>query len=107
MGRRRQPALRSFLTSSSCSDGQSHEGNEEEVSEQDCKGSHGQSPGVPWIQGEDRRRLESFFLDKEQARKGREQEAVSSRQEERLDDCCPEGKEGIENQGLRRSQEGL
>merc|ERR1712118_36951 len=59
-----------------CSDGKSHEGNEghgryegdegheEEVSEQDCKGPHGQSPGAPRIQGEDCRWLDRRIFDK-------------------------------------------
>merc|ERR1712093_438709 len=105
-----------------CSDGQSHEGNEgheghgrhegdegheEEGGEQDCKGPLRQSYGAPRIQGEDCRWLDRIFFDKEQAWQGCEQEAISAGQEEPLDDCCSEGKEGIENQGLLCSQEGL
>merc|ERR1711974_398938 len=95
-----------------CSDGQSHEGyegdegHEEEGGEQDCKGPLRQSHGAPRIQGEDCRWLDRIFFDKEQAWQGCEQEAISAWQEELLDDCCCEGKEGIENQGLLCSQEG-
>merc|ERR1712118_223187 len=66
------------------------EGHEEKVCEQDRKGPHGQSDGVPRVQGED-----SWWLDR------------LCLHEEHLDHCCPEGKEGTETQGLRRNQEGL
>merc|ERR1712093_774404 len=83
------------------------EGNEEEVREQDCKGPHGQGTGVPWVQGEDRRWVDQRFFDQEQVRQNREQEVIFAGQEESLDVCRPEGKEGTGPQGLRRAQEGL
>merc|ERR1719321_657591 len=75
--------------------------------EQDRKGPHGQSHGVPRIQGEDSRWLDCIVLDQEQIWKDREQEEILYFQEELLDDCLLEGKEGSEDQGLRRNQEGL
>merc|ERR1711977_488361 len=91
-----------LLLTSDCSNGQGYEGNEgdgrhegdegheEKVSERHCKGPHGQSYGLPRVQGQDR-----------------EQEGFRKGQEECLDDCRAEGKEGTEDQGLRRNQEGL
>merc|ERR1711904_133004 len=111
--------LRLLLTSSTSSNGQGHEGNEsdgchegdegheEKVCEQDRKGPHGQSHGVPRVQGEDSWWLDRLCLDEEQVRQDREQEEICHFQEKHLDDCCPEGKEGTETQGLRRNQEGL
>merc|ERR1711904_325908 len=92
-----------------CSNGQSYEGDEsyeEESSKQDRKGPHGESLGVPGIQGEDRRWDDRIVFDEEQDWQDREQEEIRTWQEEHLDDCGPEGKEGTEDQGLRRSQEG-
>merc|ERR1711985_53841 len=102
--------LRLLLTSSTSSNGQGHEGDEdheEKVCEQDCKGPHGQSLGVPWNQGEDSGWHDRFLFDEEQERQGREQEAIRDGQEELLDDCLPEGKEGTEDHWLRPNQEGL
>merc|ERR1711869_185982 len=96
--------LRLLLTSSTSSNGQGHEG---KVCEQDCKGPHGQSLGVSWIQGEDSGWHDCILFDEEQERQGREQEAIRDGQEELLDDCCSEGKEGTEGHRLRRNQEGL
>merc|ERR1712167_79751 len=70
-------------------------------------GPHGQSYGLPWIQGEDHRWLDCHFLDQEQVRQDCEQEVFREGQEKYLDDRCAEGKEGTEGQGLRRNQEGL
>merc|ERR1712118_506152 len=108
--------LRLLLTSSTSSNGQGHEGNEsdgrhegdegheEKVCEQDCKGPHGQSLGVSWIQGEDCGWHDCILFDEEQEWQGREQEAIRDGQEELLDDCCSEGKEGTEGYRLRRNQ---
>merc|ERR1711904_97641 len=88
-----------------------HESNEEEV--RDCKGPHGQSRRLSWIQGEDFRWLEADRLGEELAWKDREQEAIGIGQEEilhrsqALDYRSPEGKEGTWCKGLRRYQEGL
>merc|ERR1712224_1108523 len=98
---------RLLLTCSTSSNGQGHEGNEEKVREQDCKGPLCQSLGASWVQGEDNGWPLRFLLDEEQVRQGCEQEAIPEGQEELLDDCCPEGKEGTEDHWLRRSQEGL
>merc|ERR1711988_646305 len=107
------------LTFSTSSNGQGYEGNEsdgrhegdegheEKGCEQDWKGPHGQSHGVPRIQGEDSGWLDCISLDQEQIWKDREQEEICCFQEELLDDCLLEGKEGSEDQGLRRNQEGL
>merc|ERR1711935_794552 len=65
------------------------------------------SPSLRRQDHQDQGWLDCVFFDQEQVRKDREQEAVPARQEERLDDCRPEGKEGPEDQGLRRNQEGL
>merc|ERR1712224_469156 len=54
-----------------------HEGDEEEVREQDCQGRHVQGHGAPWKQGEDRWRLDSQGPHQEQVRQGREQEEQS------------------------------
>merc|ERR1711862_1084401 len=80
---------------------------EEEGSEQDCKGTHGQGIGLPWIPGENRGWYDSCLLNQEQERQDREQEKVGVWQEERLDCCRHQGKEGIGSQGLCRNQEGL
>merc|ERR1712118_493983 len=69
--------------------------------------SNGQSHGVPRIQGEDSGWLDCIGLDQEQIWKDREQEEILYFQEELLDDCLLEGKEGSEDQRLRRNQEGL
>merc|ERR1719486_529347 len=65
---------------STSSNGQGHEGNEsdgrhegdegheEKVSEQDWKRPHGQSLGVPRVEGEDHWRLDCFCFDEEQVR---------------------------------------
>merc|ERR1712193_480055 len=90
--------LETTLTCSTSSNGQGYEGHEEKGCEQDRKGPHGQSHGVPRIQGEDSRWLDCFVLD---------QEEILYFQEELLDDCLLEDKEGSEDQGLRRNQEGL
>merc|ERR1711924_299687 len=63
--------------------------------------------GLPWIQGENRGWYDSCLLDQEQERQDREQEKVGVWQEERLDCCRHQGKEGIGSQGLCRNQEGL
>merc|ERR1712224_986480 len=88
-----------------------HESNEEEV--RDCKGPHGQSRCLSWIQGEDCRWLEADRLGEELTWKDREQEAIGQCQEEichrsqALDYRSPEGEEGTWYEGLRRYQEGL
>merc|ERR1712166_768001 len=79
------------------------EGYEEEGHlSKDCR-----SPSLRRQDQQDQGGLDCVFFDKEQDRKDREQEAVRARQEELLDDCRSEGKEGTEDQGLRRNQEGL
>merc|ERR1711862_602586 len=83
-----------------------YEGHEEKMGEQDCEGPHGQSNGPPWFQGEDHWWFDCLLFDEEQVRQGREQKVFCQGQEEHLDDCCPEGKEGTEDQRLRRYQEG-
>merc|ERR1712144_175570 len=75
-------------------------GHEEEDREQDCKGPLGQSLGVPWIQGEDRGWNDQILFDQEQARQG-------CQQEEQVDRCRHQGKEGPEPQGICRDQEGI
>merc|ERR1711924_387113 len=50
---------------------------------------------------------DSCLLDQEQERQDREQEEVGVWQEERLDCCRHQVKEGIGSQGLCRNQEGL
>merc|ERR1712124_29837 len=84
-----------------------HEGHEEEDREQDRQGQNGKGIGLPWIQGENRGWYDSCLLDQEQERQDCEQEKVGVWQEERLDCCRPQGKEGIGSQGLCRNQEGL
>merc|ERR1712182_33348 len=68
---------------------------------------HGRHEGHEGHEGEDRERYDSCLLDQEQERQDREQEKVGVWQEERLDCCCHQGKEGIGSQGLCRNQEGL
>merc|ERR1711865_42301 len=92
--------LNVLLTFSNCSDGQGHEGDGRLSKDR-------RSPSLRREDQQDQGWLDCVFFDKEQERKGREQEAVRARQEERLDDCRSEGKEGTEDQGLRRNQEGL
>merc|ERR1711924_548803 len=84
-----------------------HESPEEESCEQDCQGPLRQGTCAPWLQGEDHGWLDRNFPDQEQARQGREQEAIVNGQEESLDRCRHKGKEGTGPQGLRRHQEGL
>merc|ERR1712178_641402 len=77
-----------------------HESNEEEGRDQDCKGPHGQSRCLSWIQSEDYRWLEADRLGEELTWKDREQEAIGSSQEEichrshALAYRTPEGQQG-------------
>merc|ERR1712139_529396 len=84
-----------------------HESHEEEDREQDRQGQNGKSIGLSRFQGQDRGWYDCRLLDQEQAWQSREQEKVSVWQEEPLDCCRHQGKEGIGSQGLCRNQEGL
>merc|ERR1711977_369999 len=82
------------------------EGDEEEDREQDCTGPHGQGNGAPRQQGKDRRWSDSKGPDKEQGWQDCEQEEERLCQDQPLDRCCQEGACCLEDQGLRRNQEG-
>merc|ERR1712093_336998 len=84
-----------------------HEGHEEEDCEQGRKGPHGQGNGAPRQQGEDRRWPHSEGPDAEQVWQDCEQEEERPWQGQPLDDCLQEGTRCLEDQGLRRYQEGL
>merc|ERR1711981_568378 len=84
-----------------------HARHEEEDREQDRQGPNGKGIGLPWLQGQDRGWNDRCFPDQEQARQDREQEKIRVWQEESLDCCRDQGKEGIGPQGLRCNQEGL
>merc|ERR1711865_117226 len=98
--------LNVLLTFSNCSDGQGNEGDGRHEEEGHLSKDR-RSPSLRREDQQDQGWLDRIFFDKEQERQGREQEALRAFQEEHLDGCCSEGKEGTENQGLRRNQEGL
>merc|ERR1712185_802859 len=86
-----------------------HEG--EEAGVEDRTGKVFAGCGVPWQQGQDRRRLEEDRPHQEQEREDREQEGVGGWEEGlqadlRVDEGGAAGAEAAQGEGLRRREEG-